>query len=248
MNDKLGRRRRKKSLENVIRHTSNYRSNRRHRWSIAEATISPGRISSKGREGGTTGNGQERSQPANTSRGRRIFPATRVESIQSVDGYARNARNATRRSSGIWPGLLLSVRFAAHACKCIRVYRGSLRSPYHLLLLPLLAPPFELRRSSNRHAATVARENVLVSRYRIYHPLHFPPPVYILPKRTRNPRLIPLRTDRELERERTTFHMRLPLRLPFFYIISLCFVLYTVARTRPIRSSSWSKFCVERLS
>lgn len=183
MNDKLGRRRRKKSLENVIRHTSNYRSNRRHRWSIAEATISPGRISSKGREGGTTGNGQERSQPANTSRGRRIFPATRVESIQSVDGYARNARNATRRSSGIWPGLLLSVRFAAHACKCIRVYRGSLRSPYHLLLLPLLAPPFELRRSSNRHAATVARENVLVSRYRIYHPLHFPPPVYILPRK-----------------------------------------------------------------
>lgn len=154
-------------------------------------------------------------------------------SSQSMDS-ARNARNATRRSSGIWPGLLLSVRFAAHACKCIRVYRGSLRSPYHLLLLPLLAPPFELRRSSNRHAATVARENVLVSRYRIYHPLHFPPPVYILPKRTRNPRLIPLRTDRELERERTTFHMRLPLRLPFFYIILslFCFVLYTVAWTR----------------
>lgn len=171
MNDKLGRRRRKKSLENVIRHTSNYRSNRRHRWSIAEATISPGRISSKGREGGTTGNGQERSQPANTS-----------PSSQSMDS-ARNARNATRRSSGIWPGLLLSVRFAAHACKCIRVYRGSLRSLYHLLLLPLLAPPFELRRSSNRHAATVARENVLVSRYRIYHPLHFPPPVYILPRK-----------------------------------------------------------------
>lgn len=103
-------------------------------------------------------------------------------SSQSMDS-ARNARNATRRSSGIWPGLLLSVRFAAHACKCIRVYRGSLRSLYHLLLLPLLAPPFELRRSSNRHAATVARENVLVSRYRIYHPLHFPPPVYILPRK-----------------------------------------------------------------
>lgn len=242
----LGRRRRKKSLENVIRHTSNYRSNRRHRWSMQQYLLA-GFPRKGGREGGTTGNGQERSQPANTSRGRRIFPATRVESIQSVDGYARNARNATRRSSGIWPGLLLSVRFAAHACKCIRVYRGSLRSPYHLLLLPLLAPPFELRRSSNRHAATVARENVLVSRYRIYHPLHFPPPVYILPKRTRNPRLIPLRTDRELERERTTFHMRLPLRLPFFYIILslFCFVLYTVAWTR---SSSWSKFCVERLS
>lgn len=153
-------------------------------------------------------------------------------SSQSMDS-ARNARNATRRSSGIWPGLLLSVRFAAHACKCIRVYRGSLRSPYHLLLLPLLAPPFELRRSSNRHAATVARENVLVSRYRIYHPLHFPPPVYILPKRTRNPRLIPLRTDRELEKEREVRSICVYLCVCLSSILSsLCFVLYTVAWTR----------------
>lgn len=58
-----------------------------------------------------------------------------------------------------------------------------------------------------------------------------PPPLptarlYSTSKRARNPRLIPLRTDRELERERTTFHMRLPLRLPFFYIILslFCFV------------------------
>lgn len=152
-------------------------------------------------------------------------------SSQSMDS-ARNARNATRRSSGIWPGLLLSVRFAAHACKCIRVYRGSLRSLYHLLLLPLLAPPFELRRSSNRHAATVARENVLVSRYRIYHPLHFPPPVYILPKRTRNPRLIPLRTDRELEKEREVRSICVYLCVCLSSILSsLCFVLfYTQSR------------------
>lgn len=83
-------------------------------------------------------------------------------------------------SSGIWPGLLLSVRFAVHACKCIRVYCGSLAPPPPLLLPPLA--PFELRRSSNRHATIVARENVLVSRYRIYSH-HSPPPVYILPRK-----------------------------------------------------------------
>lgn len=138
------------------------------------------------REGGREGRRvMDRSEASQRIRVAAAAYSPRLESSpssQSMDS-ARNARNATRRSSGIWPGLLLSVRFAAHACKCIRVYRGSLRSPYHLLPLPLLAPPFELRRSSNRHAATVARENVLVSRYRIYHPLHFPPPVYILPRK-----------------------------------------------------------------
>lgn len=44
-------------------------------------------------------------------------------------------------SSGIWPGLLLSVRFAVHACKCIRVYRGS--------LAPLLLSSSHHQRRSN---------------------------------------------------------------------------------------------------
>lgn len=152
-------------------------------------------------------------------------------SSQSMDS-ARNARNATRRSSGIWPGLLLSVRFAAHACKCIRVYRGSLRSPYHLLLLPLLAPPFELRRSSNRHAATVARENVLVSRYRIYHPLHFPPPVYILPRKGHEiPGLFLYgRIANQRERELRSICVYLCVCLSSI-LSSLCFVLfYTQSR------------------
>lgn len=152
-------------------------------------------------------------------------------SSQSMDS-ARNARNATRRSSGIWPGLLLSVRFAAHACKCIRVYRGSLRSLYHLLLLPLLAPPFELRRSSNRHAATVARENVLVSRYRIYHPLHFPPPVYILPRKGHEiPGLFLYgRIANQRERELRSICVYLCVCLSSI-LSSLCFVLfYTQSR------------------
>lgn len=120
------------------------------------------------------GNGQE---AANTSRGRRIFP--RLESTQSVDGSARNARNAT-----------LFVRYLARASP-LRSLRGSclqmyscvpwLSGPPPPLLLPPLAP-FELRRSSNRHATIVARENVLVSRYRIYSH-HSPPPVYILPRK-----------------------------------------------------------------
>lgn len=84
----------------------------------------------------------------------------------------------------------LFVRYLARASP-LRSLRGSclqmyscvpwLSGPPPPLLLPPLAP-FELRRSSNRHATIVARENVLVSRYRIYSH-HSPPPVYILPRK-----------------------------------------------------------------
>lgn len=129
------------------------------------------------REGARTTDNRQARQSANTSRGRRIFP--RLESTQSVDGSARNARNATP-----------FVRYLARAS--LRSFRGSRLQMYSCvpwlsgLLSPLpppLAPLFELRRFSNRHAAIVARENVLVSRYRIYHSLHSPPPVSILPRK-----------------------------------------------------------------
>lgn len=171
------------------------------------------------REGArTTGNRQAR-QSANTSRGRRIFP--RLESTQSVDGSARNARNATP-----------FVRYLARASP-LRSFRGSRLQMYSCVpWLSGLPPPTisatvriaALLQPSRRYRRQGERSRLSVSDI----PLPSLPAarIYSPSKRARNPWLIPLRTDRELvERE---LYYSLPLRLPFpfFYIIlSLyCFI------------------------